>query len=354
MLLKSSSTPLLGSLLPPDHHHHHNDLVGKHSPSTFPFHCNNKPLSFSTTTASLNSSPSFSDHHRAPAPSGFRRTNSEGNLNTISHASNVIDVHEDPFSSDSVNFKSSNKFSRGLKRSVLQTIPSFSFYGSRVRTEEDEEEEEDREIDTEEEEDDLGNFGINAAVITPEVRAMEQAWSRVGAGGDGIGFVGDLRKEMYLARGLGIGGGPGDGGGGGRLHTGGGGGGGGEEYGMEEYYKKMVVENPGNALVLSNYAEFLYKRKGDLRRAEEYYSRAILMDSQDGEILSKYAKLVWELHHDQQKAISYFQRALQASPHDSHVQAAYANFLWETEENEDEQSIGKETATKTYTAAATA
>lgn len=38
----------------------------------------------------------------------------------------------------------------------------------------------------------------------------------------------------------------------------------------------------------------------------------------------------------------------------SHVQAAYANFLWETEENEDEQSIGKEAATKTYTAAATA
>ncbi|KGN46380.2 hypothetical protein Csa_005429 [Cucumis sativus] len=331
MLLKSSSTPLLGSLLPPDHHHH--DLHGKHSPSTFPFHCNNKPLSFSTTTASLSSSPAFSDHHRAAAPSGFRRTNSEGNLNTVSHASDVIDVHEDPFSFDSVNFKSSKKFCHGLKRSILQTIPSFSFYGSRARTEE-EEEEEDREIDGKEEEDGLGNFSIDAAIVTPEVRAMEQAWSRVGAGGDGMGFVGDLRKEMYLARGLGIGGGP--------------------EYGMEEYYKKMVVENPSNALVLSNYAEFLYQRKGDLGRAEEYYSRAILMDSHDGETLSKYAKLVWELHHDQQKALSYFQRALQASPLDSHVQAAYANFLWETEENEDEQSLVKETATKTYTAAATA
>lgn len=170
-------------------------------------------------------------------------------------------------------------------------------------------------------EDDLGNFGIDnrfrmdaAAVVTPEVRAMEQAWTREDAG-DRMGFVGDLQKEMYLARGLGIGGSDG-GGGGGRRWSSGGSGGGGEQHGMEEYYKKMVVENPGNALVLSNYAEFLYQKKRDLRGAEEYYSRAILMDSQDGEILSKYAKLVWELHHDQQKALSYFQRALQASPHD--------------------------------------
>ncbi|XP_038874351.1 uncharacterized protein LOC120067050 isoform X2 [Benincasa hispida] len=307
MLLKSSSTPLLSSLLPPDHHH---DTVRKHSsspsPPPFAFHCNNKTLSFSTI-ASLNSSPSFS-----ATPTGFRRTHSEGNLNTLSHAPDVIDVHEDPFSFDSFNFKPSN--SHSLKRSLLQTIPSFSFYTSRARTEEDDDDD-DQHTDPEEDEDGLGSFGIqnrmvtDAAIVTPEVKAMEHAWT------DGIGFVGDSQKEMYLTSELGIGG-QGDGGGGGRRWSGGGGGGGGEQHGMEEYYKKMVMENPGNALVLSNYAEFLYQRRGDLRGAEEYYSRAILMDAQDGEILSKYAKLVWELHHDQQKALTYFQRALQASPHD--------------------------------------
>ncbi|KAG6576080.1 hypothetical protein SDJN03_26719, partial [Cucurbita argyrosperma subsp. sororia] len=253
MLLRSSSTPLLRSLLPPDHLHHHHDAVGKHSPSPshspFAFRCNNKPLS-------------FSDHHRA-APTGFRRTHSEGNLITLSHASDVIDVHEDPFSFDSFNFKPSNKLSHRPNRSVLETIPSFSFYGSRARTEEEDDEDDDQHADPEEDEVALENFGVHnrmdAAIVTPGVRAMEQAWTRMNSG-DGIGFVGDLQKEMHLARGPG--GGGGGGGGGGRRRSGGGGGG--EQHGMEEYYKKMVVENPGNALVLSNYAEFLYQARSKL------------------------------------------------------------------------------------------
>jgi predicted ATPase len=30
-------------------------------------------------------------------------------------------------------------------------------------------------------------------------------------------------------------------------------------HGTEEYYKKMVQENPGNPLFLRNYAQFLYQ-----------------------------------------------------------------------------------------------
>jgi hypothetical protein len=78
---------------------------------------------------------------------------------------------------------------------------------------------------------------------------------------------------MYLAKGLGIGVdfcGGGDGIGGGCR----GGGNGGSDYnsmgserndgdnnnhGVEEYYKKMVQQNPGNPLFLRNYAQFLYQ-----------------------------------------------------------------------------------------------
>ncbi|KAK9287749.1 hypothetical protein L1049_016189 [Liquidambar formosana] len=112
----------------------------------------------------------------------------------------------------------------------------------------------------------------------------------------------------------------------------------GEGGNIEEYYKKMVEENPSNPLFLRNYAQFLYQSKGHLQGAEEYYSRAILADPQDGEIISQYAKLVWELHHDQYKASSYFERAVQATPGDCHVLGAYAGFLWETEDNEEEYS----------------
>ncbi|KAL7243444.1 hypothetical protein ACSBR1_015773 [Camellia fascicularis] len=104
----------------------------------------------------------------------------------------------------------------------------------------------------------------------------------------------------------------------------------------EDYYKRMVEENPSNRLFLRNYAQFLHQSKRDLQGAEQYYSRAVLADPADGEIILQYAKLVWELHHDQDKAMSYFERAVQATPEDSHVLAAYANFLWQTEKDEEE------------------
>lgn len=147
---------------------------------------------------------------------------------------------------------------------------------------------------------------------------------------------------LFLARGLGIdrvgsglltaGGGGGVGGRGGRS------GDGGERSDIEMYYRRMVEENPSNALVLSNYAQFLYQTKGDAQRAEEYYSRAILADPADGEIMSQYAKLVWELHRDKERASSYFEQAVQATPNDSHVLGAYAGFLWETEDDEDDEA----------------
>lgn len=179
------------------------------------------------------------------------------------------------------------------------------------------------------------NNGMATTALGEELKVMETLWN--------VGFEeerGTVGQEMYLAKGLGIGGS-----GGGRGGRGGGRGRGGEFYsagyggdsqGVEEYYKKMVEENPGNPLFLSNYAQFLYQSKQDLPKAEEYYSRAILADPGDGEILSQYAKLVWELHNDQDRAATYHERAVHASPEDSHVHASYAGFLWETEEDNDE------------------
>ncbi|KAI8566546.1 hypothetical protein RHMOL_Rhmol02G0049000 [Rhododendron molle] len=143
-----------------------------------------------------------------------------------------------------------------------------------------------------------------------------------------------ISPRMYLATGLGIGG---DGSGGGGGGAGGGGfapewfGGGGD---VEEYYKRMVGDDPSsNPLFLRNYAQLLLN-KGDLHGAEEYLFQATLADPNDGEICSLYAKLVWELHRDQERALNYFEQATQASPEDSHVVAAYACFLWEIDEEE--------------------
>ncbi|KAB2625590.1 hypothetical protein D8674_017250 [Pyrus ussuriensis x Pyrus communis] len=123
----------------------------------------------------------------------------------------------------------------------------------------------------------------------------------------------------------------------------------------EENYKMMIEEKPNNALLLRNYAQFLWRSKGDLQEAQEYYLQATLADPGDGEIMAQYATLVWELHHDSKRALSYFERAAQTNPEDtlltglndlltfgsivfSYILAAYAHFLWEHDE-EDEDSV---------------
>nr|KYP60762.1 hypothetical protein KK1_023175 [Cajanus cajan] len=108
----------------------------------------------------------------------------------------------------------------------------------------------------------------------------------------------------------------------------------GEQSNVEDYFKKMLDENPNNPLFLKKYAQFLLQSKRDLQAAEDYYSRAIVADPSDGEMISEYAKLVWELHRDQEKASFLFEQAVQATPGDSNVLAAYTCFLWETDDGE--------------------
>ncbi|KAK4847500.1 hypothetical protein QYF36_002584 [Acer negundo] len=326
MLLRSSSTPLLGSLLSssfsdsPNNNIHHEitNTAAKHLPPTK--RTFGSPLNF--PPVSCNSSPvaDLSDSNK-----GFRRAQSDGNLEGLAYAS--CNKTED----------FNKKLSGRNKCLMLQTIPSFSYSDRSGRREEEEDEEERQYFEENERARERvmavqgGQFGFKnektSRVLSEEVKVLDKIWN-VGADGES--------QEMYLARGLGSGGGGGGGGGGsgGEFNPAGTGGDDNRDnHGIEGHYKKMVLENPGNPLFLRNYARFLYQIKQDLHGAEEYYSRAILADPGDGEILSQYAKIVWELHHEQDRASTYFERAIQASPEDSHVQAAYAGFLWETEED---------------------
>lgn len=163
--------------------------------------------------------------------------------------------------------------SRRRPSSVLQTIPSFS-----VRNSRDEEEEEEDEEEEEEEEGKFGGvnglersitIGENSTSIGGDFSfSNEKGFGLVGIEESGGSVFGDgiEAPPLFLARGLGIEvGGPssaliGGGGGGGHdfslVDLDGGGGDGSD---LESYYKKMVEENPSNALFLRNYAQFLYK-----------------------------------------------------------------------------------------------
>ncbi|XP_019178497.1 PREDICTED: uncharacterized protein LOC109173676 [Ipomoea nil] len=326
MLLRSSSTPILGSLLAdscgealtPNHHF---------KKVLYPPHVGSLNFNKFSCSSSSPSSPSVSEFSSGKQLSrnGFRKVMSEGNLEGLA-------VHgpgngEDEFSL-AIPLK---KFPRV---NGLETIPSFSLHGSGSC--EDEESEEDEELEA------VMDDGVNQCLKAEmslnsmkvaegrEMCLIREAMVVNGGGDDPTGGCGAT----------------GGGGGGCRPVAFGRGGGGGDNHGlsMEEYFKKMVAENPSNPLFLRNYAHFLYQTKGDSKGAEEYYSRAILADPGDGEVLSQYANLVWELHRDADRATSYFERAVQAAGEDSHVHAAYARFLWEIEDIEDEEDDVPNTA----------
>ncbi|CAL9077887.1 unnamed protein product [Musa acuminata var. zebrina] len=138
---------------------------------------------------------------------------------------------------------------------------------------------------------------------------------------------------------------------GGRGRRGSGGGGGGAENdgsgglnpsdsnygndGTDAYYLQMIEADPGNSLMLGNYAKFLKEVRGDVAKAQEYCERAILANPSDAGVLALYADLVWETSHDAPRAETYFRRAVQAAPGDCYILASYARVLWDAEEEEE-------------------
>lgn len=272
MLLRSSSTPVIGSLLSSFSADSPNIISNHHSEPTKPTTIHHTPSKFSfhqtgALNISHNSSPISpsvdSDRflsHGFPSH-GFRRVQSDGNLEGL-----LVNASSDQNEDRVCDLKPPKFFSGRSKCTMLQTIPSFSFHNSGGY--DDDEEDSDIEYEDEEEEFEENvdrvvamegeNVGLEEKVknmsLTQDVKFLDKIWS--------AGFE-DKRElvsqEMHLALGLGIGGGGGGSRGRGEVNWEGSGDDGGDNHGAEGHYKKLVEENPGNPLFLGNYAQFLYQ-----------------------------------------------------------------------------------------------
>ncbi|XP_075505173.1 uncharacterized protein LOC142542431 [Primulina tabacum] len=109
----------------------------------------------------------------------------------------------------------------------------------------------------------------------------------------------------------------------------------------DAYYEMTIKANPGNALLLANYAKFLKEVKGDFTKAEEYCGRAILANPNDASVLSLYADLIWQTQNDAERAETYFDQAVKTDPNDCYVLASYARFLWDADDDDDEEEGSK-------------
>ena len=115
----------------------------------------------------------------------------------------------------------------------------------------------------------------------------------------------------------------------GGVGDGGGGDGGSNHAATDTHYRQMIEADPGNSLLLVNYARFLKEVEGDAARAQEYCERAILASPGDAEALSLYAGLVWETSRDAGRADDYYSRAVQAAPDDWSVTSPRLSHLSE-------------------------
>ncbi|XP_074567541.1 uncharacterized protein LOC141824198 [Curcuma longa] len=95
-------------------------------------------------------------------------------------------------------------------------------------------------------------------------------------------------------------------------------------------YQNALSQDPENALLLANFAQFLYLVLRDHSRAEYYFKKAVGTKPVDAEALSRYASFLWVARKDLASAEERFLEAVAADPGNAAYAAAYAHFLWNT------------------------
>ncbi|KAH7282533.1 hypothetical protein KP509_35G034900 [Ceratopteris richardii] len=98
-------------------------------------------------------------------------------------------------------------------------------------------------------------------------------------------------------------------------------------------YQEEIRMDPGNPLLLANYAQFLHLVRHHNARAESFFRRALAAapDGADADVMAKFANFLWIAKGDLAEAERTFQAAAEAEPTNAYHAGSYANFLWSSE-----------------------
>lgn len=100
----------------------------------------------------------------------------------------------------------------------------------------------------------------------------------------------------------------------------------------ELIYQQAICSDASNALLLANYAQFLFLVRHDHERAEQFFKRAINADTSDGDIIARYASFLWLACDNRVAAEKAYRTLVDLDPTNPYFTGVYANFLWQTGE----------------------
>ncbi len=93
-------------------------------------------------------------------------------------------------------------------------------------------------------------------------------------------------------------------------------------------FRSALTENPRDAMLLANYAQFLTVGRQDHDGAEHYFNRAIDADPQNDAALRLFAVFLTETRRDHERAEDCYRLAIRANFESAETMCSYAEFLW--------------------------
>ncbi len=97
---------------------------------------------------------------------------------------------------------------------------------------------------------------------------------------------------------------------------------------LDVRFRLALADNPRNATLLSDYAQFLSIGRQDHDGAEHYFNRAVDADPQNDVALRRFATFLTSVRLDHERAEDCFRLAIRANFESAETMCAYAEFLW--------------------------